>query len=166
MGGSPSRGVSTMRGPRSLYLSGSLSCHTSGCSTKWSSTEMSFIQGCSGMVILLTGAFLSAASPPGARRRPQVLSFSSDARRRLIITLYVVPLVNGRELAAVMDRAPRCPVLDWAAPGAMALTGDPRAAPATSPAPVLAMLAAVSDRLARVTGQAGTAVRADPATPG
>jgi crotonobetainyl-CoA:carnitine CoA-transferase CaiB-like acyl-CoA transferase len=54
-------------------------------------------------------------------------------------------------------------VLDWAASGAMALTGHPGAAPTTSPAPVLTVLGRVTDRLARVTGQTGTAVRADPA---
>jgi crotonobetainyl-CoA:carnitine CoA-transferase CaiB-like acyl-CoA transferase len=45
----------------------------------------------------------------------------------------------------------------------MALTGHPGAAPVISPAPVPAMLSAVTDRLARVTGQTGAAVRADPA---
>ena len=45
----------------------------------------------------------------------------------------------------------------------MALTGHPGAAPVISPAPVPAMLSAVTDQLARVTGQTGAAVRADPA---
>jgi len=57
----------------------------------------------------------------------------------------------------------RCPVLEWAASGAMALTGRPDGAPVFSPAPVLAMLGAVTDQLAQVTGQTGTAVRTDPA---
>ena len=45
----------------------------------------------------------------------------------------------------------------------MALTGHPGAAPVTSLAPVPTMLSAVTDQLARVTGQTGAAVRADPA---
>jgi CoA-transferase family III len=45
----------------------------------------------------------------------------------------------------------------------MALTGHPDAPPVTSPATVLAMLGCVTGRLARVTGQTGTAVHADPA---
>jgi CoA-transferase family III len=45
----------------------------------------------------------------------------------------------------------------------MTLTGRPGAAPVTSPAPLLTVLGRVTDRLARATGQTGTAVRADPA---
>jgi hypothetical protein len=45
----------------------------------------------------------------------------------------------------------------------MALTGQPGGRPVLSPAPALALLAAVTGRLAAVTGQAGTAVLADPA---
>jgi hypothetical protein len=56
-----------------------------------------------------------------------------------------------------------CAVLDWAASGAMALTGLPRGMPVASPAPVLAMLDRVARRFARVTGETGTTVRADPA---
>ena len=44
-----------------------------------------------------------------------------------------------------------CEVLDWAASGAMALTGQPDGAPVPSPAPVLAMLGAVTDEFAQVT---------------
>ena len=56
-----------------------------------------------------------------------------------------------------------CGVLDWAASGAMALTGQPDGAPVTSPAPVLTMLATVTEQLARVTGETGHPVRANPA---
>src|SRR5215469_16991054 len=51
-----------------------------------------------------------------------------------------------------------CHVLDWAASGAMALTGFPDGAPSASPAPAFALLQAVTSDLAAVTG-----VRADPA---
>ena len=54
-------------------------------------------------------------------------------------------------------------MLDWAASGAMALTGQPDGAPVPSPAPVLAMLATVTEQLAPVTGETGKRVRADPA---
>src|SRR5260370_5206244 len=57
----------------------------------------------------------------------------------------------------------QCSVLDWAASGAMALTGQPDGAPVTSPAPVLTMLAAVTEQLARATGETGHLVRANPA---
>ena len=57
----------------------------------------------------------------------------------------------------------RCEVLDWAASGAMALTGLPEGPPVASPAPTLAMLAQVSAELARVTSTMGNEVRADPA---
>ena len=56
-----------------------------------------------------------------------------------------------------------CAVLDWAASGAMALTGLPNGAPVTSPAPVLAMLGTVTDQFAQVTRNTGTRVVADPA---
>jgi crotonobetainyl-CoA:carnitine CoA-transferase CaiB-like acyl-CoA transferase len=56
-----------------------------------------------------------------------------------------------------------CAVLDWAASGAMALTGQPDGAPVPSPAPVLDMLGTVTDSLAQVTGDTGARVRADPA---
>ena len=56
-----------------------------------------------------------------------------------------------------------CAVLDWAASGAMALTGLPNGAPVTSPAPVLAMLGTVADQFAQVTRNTGTRVSADPA---
>lgn len=54
-------------------------------------------------------------------------------------------------------------MLDWAASGAMALTGMPEGPPVASPAPVLAMLAQVTAEFARVTGESGTAVHANPA---
>jgi crotonobetainyl-CoA:carnitine CoA-transferase CaiB-like acyl-CoA transferase len=56
-----------------------------------------------------------------------------------------------------------CAVLDWAASGAMALTGFPEGMPVASPAPVLAMLDRVAGRFARVTGETAAMVRADPA---
>jgi hypothetical protein len=55
-----------------------------------------------------------------------------------------------------------CPVLDWAASGAMALTGPADGPPALSPAPVLAMVRAVTEQLAEVTALTGCRVRADP----
>ncbi len=54
-------------------------------------------------------------------------------------------------------------MLDWAASGAMALTGFPKGMPVASPAPALAMLDRVAGQFARVTGETGTMVRADPA---
>jgi crotonobetainyl-CoA:carnitine CoA-transferase CaiB-like acyl-CoA transferase len=45
----------------------------------------------------------------------------------------------------------------------MALTGHPDGAPVASPAPVLAMLGEVTERLARATEEIGEPVRADPA---
>jgi hypothetical protein len=56
-----------------------------------------------------------------------------------------------------------CAVLDWAASGAMALTGHAQRAPVASPAGAFALLAATAQMLARVTGSMGTAARADPA---
>jgi crotonobetainyl-CoA:carnitine CoA-transferase CaiB-like acyl-CoA transferase len=56
-----------------------------------------------------------------------------------------------------------CAVLDWAASGAMALTGPPGGPPVASPAPTLARLAWVTAELARVTGRTGTAVHAQAA---
>ena len=47
-------------------------------------------------------------------------------------------------------------MLDWAASGAMALTGMPGGPPVASPAPVLAMLAQVTAEFARVTRGQGT----------
>ena len=55
-----------------------------------------------------------------------------------------------------------CAVLDWAASGAMALTGQPDGAPVASPAPVFAMLGAVTEQLAQATRDTGKQVRADP----
>jgi crotonobetainyl-CoA:carnitine CoA-transferase CaiB-like acyl-CoA transferase len=57
----------------------------------------------------------------------------------------------------------RCEVLDWAASGAMALTGLPDGPPVASPAPALAMLAQVTAEFAQVTRQTGNEVHADPA---
>ena len=57
----------------------------------------------------------------------------------------------------------RCPVLAWAASGAMALTGYPDGEPVMSPAPALAMLGQVTDQLAEATLATGNPVRADPA---
>jgi hypothetical protein len=56
-----------------------------------------------------------------------------------------------------------CEVLDWAASGAMALTGLPEGTPVASPAPALGLLAQVSAEFARVTAMTGNEVRADPA---
>jgi hypothetical protein len=56
-----------------------------------------------------------------------------------------------------------CTVLDWAASGAMALTGMPEETPAISPAPALALLGQVTAEFARVTRETGRQVRADPA---
>lgn len=54
-------------------------------------------------------------------------------------------------------------MLDWAASGAMALTGMPDGVPVASPAPALAMLGQVTAEFARVTAETGRQVRADPA---
>jgi crotonobetainyl-CoA:carnitine CoA-transferase CaiB-like acyl-CoA transferase len=56
-----------------------------------------------------------------------------------------------------------CAVLDWAASGAMALTGRPDGPPTATPAAALAMLRAVTGQLARATGETGHEVRADAA---
>jgi hypothetical protein len=64
----------------------------------------------------------------------------------------------------------RCAVLDWAASGAMSLTGQPDGVPAVSPASAFGLLGWVTDQLAEATGQlaeatliAASPVRADPA---
>jgi CoA transferase family III len=57
----------------------------------------------------------------------------------------------------------RCPVLDWAASGAMALTGHAGGAPTASPAAAFGLLGEVGARLGRATGAVGTRVGADPA---
>ena len=54
-------------------------------------------------------------------------------------------------------------MLDWAASGAMSLTGPPDGPPTASPAPVLQLLRAVTAQLARLTKETGHEVRADPA---
>jgi hypothetical protein len=56
-----------------------------------------------------------------------------------------------------------CAVLDWAASGAMALTGPADGPPSASPAGALAMLRDVTADLAKVTGKTGREVRADAA---
>ena len=56
-----------------------------------------------------------------------------------------------------------CAVLEWAASGAMSLTGQPDGAPVPSPAPALAMLETVTEELAQVTRDTGKRVRPDPA---
>ena len=56
-----------------------------------------------------------------------------------------------------------CAVLDWAASGAMALTGPESTLPVASPAPVLPLLGAAAALLAQATGRTGTAVHADQA---
>jgi crotonobetainyl-CoA:carnitine CoA-transferase CaiB-like acyl-CoA transferase len=57
----------------------------------------------------------------------------------------------------------RCFVLDWAACGAMALTGFPGEPPAASPAAAFGLLGQVTERLAEATRAVGTQVRAHPA---
>jgi len=56
-----------------------------------------------------------------------------------------------------------CPVLDWAASGAMALTGYPDGVPDMSPAPAFGLLGEVTEELALATRRTGSEVRADPA---
>jgi CoA-transferase family III len=56
----------------------------------------------------------------------------------------------------------RCPVLDWAASGAMALTGHRDDLPVVSPAPAFATLRLVTGQLADATRETGNTVRADP----
>ncbi len=55
-----------------------------------------------------------------------------------------------------------CTVLDWAASGAMALTGFPDRPPVTSPAPAFALLAEVLRVFGRLAGEIGASVQADP----
>src|SRR5260370_17651184 len=57
----------------------------------------------------------------------------------------------------------KCGGVGWAASGAMTLTGMPEGVPVASPAPALAMLGQVTAEFARVTGETGKKVRADPA---
>jgi crotonobetainyl-CoA:carnitine CoA-transferase CaiB-like acyl-CoA transferase len=56
-----------------------------------------------------------------------------------------------------------CPHLDWAASGAMALTGPPDGAPSLSPGSVVPMLAAVGAALSSISGRVGDPVHVDPA---
>jgi hypothetical protein len=56
-----------------------------------------------------------------------------------------------------------CAVLDWAASGAMALTGLPGGPSVATPAPALTLLRAVTGQLARVTRDAGHEVRVNAA---
>jgi crotonobetainyl-CoA:carnitine CoA-transferase CaiB-like acyl-CoA transferase len=56
-----------------------------------------------------------------------------------------------------------CAVLDWAASGAMALTGLPDGPPTATPAAALALLRAVTGQLAGLTRETGHEVRADAA---
>jgi crotonobetainyl-CoA:carnitine CoA-transferase CaiB-like acyl-CoA transferase len=56
----------------------------------------------------------------------------------------------------------RCPVLDWASSGAMALTGHRDQLPAVSPAPAFGALRLVTGQLAEATRETGSTVRADP----
>jgi hypothetical protein len=64
----------------------------------------------------------------------------------------------------MLETSASCPVLDWAASGAMALTGFASGAPLASPAASFAMLQAVLDELAAVTRRgAGRELCADPA---
>jgi hypothetical protein len=57
----------------------------------------------------------------------------------------------------------RCPVLDWAASGAMALTGHPDGPSLASPAPAFGLLGQVTERFAEATATIGAPVHADPA---
>jgi hypothetical protein len=74
---------------------------------------------------------------------------------------WVTPLCPGAP--APDGDAGGCPVLDWAASGAMALTGHAGHPPLTSPAPSFGMLGVVTSLLGWATGRAGTTVRPDPA---
>ena len=56
-----------------------------------------------------------------------------------------------------------CPVLDWAASGAMALTGYAGGLPSLKPAAAFGLLTRVTNDLAVATGASGVPVRADPA---
>jgi hypothetical protein len=67
----------------------------------------------------------------------------------------------GQEAWAGQD----CAVLDWAASGAMMLTGRPGEPPVASPAAALARLGAVTGELAAVTAETGHQVLADSADP-
>ncbi len=65
--------------------------------------------------------------------------------------------------AAAASAGQDCAVLDWAASGAMMLTGRADGPPVASPAAGLAWLGTVTSELAAVTGATGHQVRADPA---
>lgn len=56
-----------------------------------------------------------------------------------------------------------CPVLAWAASGAMALTGHGDHEPVSSPAPLYSLLTDVGETLEILTGRLGRPVRIDPA---
>lgn len=60
------------------------------------------------------------------------------------------------------DPALDCTVLDWAASGAMALTGYPGQAPVASPAAAIGMLAEAIRVLEWMTGEIGSPVSVDP----
>ena len=81
----------------------------------------------------------------------------AETVRRWVTALYPELPVGGAAHAG------SCAVLDWAASGAMALTGYAGRAPVASPAGAIALLAEVSRVLAQVTGGIGTPVHADPA---
>jgi hypothetical protein len=66
------------------------------------------------------------------------------------------------DVPAPDDDGSGCPVLDWAASGAMALTGHAGRPPLISPADSFGMLAAVSRLLGWATARTGAAVRPDP----
>jgi hypothetical protein len=74
-------------------------------------------------------------------------------------------LVGVGDVADVLDggSASGCTHLDWAASGAMALTGHPDGAPVLSPGSVAPMLVAVGAALASISGRVGDLVDTDPA---
>ncbi|MFD3926997.1 CoA transferase [Streptomyces sp. NPDC058614] len=58
--------------------------------------------------------------------------------------------------------SPGCPLLDWAASGAMALSGEADGPPVMSPGPMLSLLGEVGHALHRLSAGVGRPVRIDP----
>jgi hypothetical protein len=80
-----------------------------------------------------------------------------------LVERWLAPILGaGAPLADVPEPLSGCPHLDWAASGAMALTGEPDGAPALAPGPVLPLLAAISTRVETLSAAAGSRVRLDP----
>src|SRR5882757_7774018 len=67
-------------GPACLNRSGSRSCHTRGCSIRWSSTEMIFMSSCRGMTALP----LVSGCGAGDLQRQQVVIGQAELAQNLV----------------------------------------------------------------------------------